>query len=298
VKLFVALATVAVGGVASAQLTQPVAFGHAVIVEASSPGLVPSMKFNYINLYGPDLEYVRTLASAPLLRSFGAIAFSSSGDIFLVEPCDPLCVQIKRYQQSGSVTDFGAPYNDSIHAMQFVASGELIVAFSVVFARFDANGGLIQTTALPERTLFGFDVDRDQCTVIFSSVHVLVATNICTAGHDVRLPGDFSGVRFLPNGNILASSRGVVYELDRRGAIVRRFITSYIDSGEVAVDPDEKSFWATSGNRLFRFDLTTGNVIAGPVWLRTAAYGARSMAIRGEWRAAMHPVSRRRSVTR
>jgi len=289
--------TAAVCSAASAQMTQPVAFGHAVIVEMSSPGLVPTMKFNYINLYGPDLEYVRTLASAPLLRSFGVIAFSSSGDIFLVEPCDPLCVQIKRYQQLGSVTEFGASYNDSIHAMQFIASGELIVAFSAAFARFDANGGLIQTIALPEGTLlFGFDVDRDQCTVIFSSVHVLVATNICTAGHDVRLPGDFSGVRFLPNGNILASSRGVVYELDRRGAIVRRFTTSYIDSGEVAVDPDEKSFWATSGNRLFRFDLTTGNVIAGPVWLRTAAGGARSMAVRGEWRAALNPIPRRRSA--
>ena len=288
--------TAAVCSAASAQMTQPVAFGHAVIVEMSSPGLVPTMKFNYINLYGPDLEYVRTLASAPLLRSFGAIAFSASGDIFLVEPCDPLCVQIKRYQQSGSATDFGTSYNDSIRAMQFIASGELIVAFSAVFARFDANVGLIQTIALPERALFGFDIDRDQCTVIFSSAHVLVVTNICTAGHDVRLPGDFSGVRFLPNGNILASSRGVVYELDRRGAILRRFITSYINSGEVAIDPDEKSFWATSGNRLFRFDLTTGNVIAGPVWLRTAAGGARSMAVRGEWRAALNPIPRRRSA--
>ena len=295
-RLPLALLTAAVCAAASAQLTQPVAFGHAVIVEMNSPGLVPTMKFNYINLYGPDLEYVRTLASAPLLRSFGAIAFSSSGDIFLVEPCDPLCVQIKRYQQSGSATDFGASYNDSIRAMQFIASGELIVAFSAVFARFDANGGLIQTIALPERALFGFDIDRDQCTVIYSSAHVLVVTNICTAGHDVRLPGDFSGVRFLPNGNILASSRGVVVQLDRRGAIVRRFITSYIDSGEVAIDPDEKSFWATSGNRLFRFDLTTGNVIAGPVWLRTAAGGARSMAVRGEWRAALNPIPRRRSA--
>ena len=103
-------------------------------------------------------------------------------------------------------------------------------------------------------------------------------------------------MRFLPNGNILAGSRGAIYEIDRRGATVRRFATSEQGYGEVVLDPDGASFWTSSGNRLFRFDLATGNLIAGPVWLRNA-YGARSMAVRGEWRAAMNP-ARRRSVRR
>jgi hypothetical protein len=103
-------------------------------------------------------------------------------------------------------------------------------------------------------------------------------------------------VRFLPNGNILAASRGVVYELDRRGRALRSFITAEEDFGEVALDPDGTSFRTTANNRLFRFDLITGNPIGQPTLLRNCAYGARSMAIRGEWRAAMHAVPHRRSV--
>jgi hypothetical protein len=303
VKLFIALLSVAAGGVAFAQLTQPVPFGDAVVVERSSPGLVPSMKFNNINVYSNDLSFVKTLASIPLLRAPGAIAFSASGDIYLVEPCDPSCVQIGRHEQSGSETPFGDAFHDSIQAMQFIVSGDLIVEFSAAFGRLDANGRLIRTIALPTGAfVFGFDVDRDQCTVVFSTLRTLETMNICSADPKTTVlpllpPSDFFGVRFLPNGNILAGSRGLVYELDRRGAVVRRFVTWYQDFGEVAIDPDEKSFWTTAGNRLLRVDLITG-AVAGSISLRNAAYGARSMAVRGEWRAAMNPLPRRRSAGR
>lgn len=286
---------------AFAQLTQPVAFGDAVVVEHSSPGLTPSIKFDYINSYGKDLSFIRTLATVPLLKAPGAITFSASGDIYLVEPCDPLCAQIGRHEQSGSETPFGDAFHDSIRAMQFIASGDLIVQFSAAFGRLDANGRLVQTIAVPSGTFFvGFDVDRDQCTVVFSRYPTLETMNICSADPKPTIlpllpPADFFGVRFLPNGNILAGSRGLVYELDRRGAVVRRFVTWYQDFGEVAIDPDEKSFWTTAGNRLLRIDMSTGT-IAGSIWLRNAAYGARSMAIRGEWRAAMNPLPRRRSA--
>ena len=150
-------------------------------------------------------------------------------------------------------------------------------------------------------TLFdGFDVDADQCTVLFAGLDKLGLTNMCA---DVRpdflaVPGNFFDARFLPNGNILAASRGVVLEVDRRGAAVRSFITSQSDYGLLAIDPDGTSFRTTANNRQFRFDLNTGNPLAPPAWLRNAVYGTRSMAIRGEWRAALHTKIGRRSMRR
>ena len=312
-KIFTSLLTAAVCCAASAQLTQPVTFGEAVVVEQNSPGLVPSMKFNYINSYGSDLSFRRTLATAPLLQSPGAITFSATGDIYLAEPCTAPCVQrIMRYEQSGGVTPYGEPLSDYIRSMTFLANGDLAAAFGVsgspdspraYFARLDTNGRMIKTVDLPDFIIFGFDVDRDGCTVVFTGVRTLAVANLCSADIPVKsLPQTpnvgFSGVRFLPNGNLLASSPGAVYELSRNGVVLRRFVTSDDGLGEIVIDPDGTSFWATCGNRLFRFDLTTGNVIAGPVWLHNAAYGARSMAVRGEWRAALHPRPRRRSVGR
>ena len=312
-KLFTALLTAAICCPASAQLTQPVAFGEAVVVEQSSPGLVPSMKFNYINAYGSDLSFRRTLAAAPLLQSPGAITFSAVGDIYLAEPCAAPCVQrIMRYEQSGGMTPYGEPLSDYIRSMTFLANGDLAAAFSVsgspdspraYFARLDTNGRMIKTVDLPDFIIFGFDVDRDGCTVVFTGLRTLAVANLCSADMPVKpLPQTpnvgFSGVRFLPSGNLLVSSPGAVYELSRNGVVLRRFVTSDDGLGEIVIDPDGMSFWASCGNRLFRFDLTTGNVIAGPVWLHNAVYGARSMAVRGEWRAALHPKPRRRSVRR
>ncbi len=289
-----------------ALLLIPIAFGDAVVVERGSPGLVPSMKFSYINSYGSDLSYQRTLAAVPLAQTPGAIAFSPVGDIYLVEG-----PRIIRYQQSGSAMPFGEPFTDSIESIAFTATGDVLVAFNVTgfptapridFARLDANGRMIENIDLPEVIgVFGFDVDHDGCTVVFSGPRMLAMTNLCSSSREVKpLPrrpsGDFFGVRFLPSGNILVGSRGVVYELERDGATVRVFTTDAENFGHVVIDPDGSSFWTTSNNRVFRFSLATGSLLAGPVWLRNAAYGARSMAVRGEWRAAMHPIPRRRAV--
>jgi hypothetical protein len=275
--------------------------GDALVVERNSPGLVPSMKTDYVNAYGPDLAFLQTVATFPLLRAPGAITFSPSGDVLLGEFCDPSpCTQIERYDSSGNAKPFGAPIHDTVQSMQFVASGDLIVLQSGVLTRLDGDGRGIGSTPLPVATLvLGFDIDRDQCTVVFAGLDKLGITNICSDGAATELLpvfGDFFDVRFLPNGNILGASRVVVREIDRHGRTLRGFITSEQDYGEVALDPDGTSFRTTANNRLFRFDLVTGNSIGQPAQLRNCACGARSMAIRGEWRAAMHPAPHRRSV--
>src|SRR5205807_5663924 len=120
----------------------------------------------------------------------------------------------------------------------------------------------VNATPLPVDTLFyGLDVDAGQCTVIFAGLDTLGLASICA---DVRpqflaVPGNFFDVRFLPNSNILAASRGAVVEVDRNGTVLRSFITSESDYGFLAIDPDGTSFRTTANNRQFRFDLITGN---------------------------------------
>lgn len=278
-----------------------ISIGDALVVERNSPGLVPSMKQDYVNAYGLDLAFIQTVASFPLLRAPGAITFSPSGDVLIGEFCDPSpCTQIERYDSSGNAKPFGAPIHDTVQSMQFVATGDLIVLRSGVLSRFDADGRWIKSVPLPVATLVaGFDVDRDQCTVAFAGLDKLGITNLCSDGPAAELLpvfGNFFDVRFLPNENILVASRGVLLEVDRHGRALRRFLTYEEDYGELALDPDGTSFRTTANNRLFRFDLITGNPIGQPAPLRNAAHGARSMAIRGEWRAAMHPAPHRRSV--
>ena len=118
-----------------------VSIGDAVVVERNSPGLVPSMKSDFINAYGPDLDFIGTVAAFPLLRAPGSITFSPTGDMLLGEFCDPSpCAQIERYDQSGTATPFGPPLRDSLQSMEFIASGDLIVLLSGVLGRIDANG--------------------------------------------------------------------------------------------------------------------------------------------------------------
>jgi hypothetical protein len=149
-----------------------ISIGDSVVVERNSPGLVPSMKSDFINAYDPDLNFIGTIGTFPLLRPPGAVAFSPSGDLFLGELCDPSpCAQIRRYPPSGSATPFGPPLHDSLHSMQFIATGDLIVLLSRVLGRFDADGRWIGSTPLPAATLvFGFDVDRDQAASDFRQV--------------------------------------------------------------------------------------------------------------------------------
>jgi hypothetical protein len=206
-----------------------------------------------------------------------------------------------RYAQSGPASAFGAPIRDSVMAMQFIASGDLVVLLSGMLGRIDASGRMVDTAPLPIETLvYGFDVDADQCTVVFAGLDKLGLTNICAdvPPDFLAVPSNFFDARFLPDGNILAASRGAVVEIDRHATVVRTFITSESDYGFLAIDPDGTSFRTTANNRQFRFDLITGKALGPPAWLRNAVYGSRSMAIRGEWRAALHVPTGRRSMRR
>jgi hypothetical protein len=248
-----------------------VQFGNLLALENNSPGLNPSMHLNYINEYTPDLTYVGSAAYFPLLQSPSAMTFSPAGDLYVGEYCEPSpCVQISR-----NGVPFGEKIHDALHAMQFVANGDLIVLLSGVLGRIDANSRWIESVPLPAATfIFGFDVDRDQCTVALAAQDRVIVMSLCGQTEPKTIPGRALDVRYLPNGEILAFD------------------------GNIAIAPDATAFIGVTQNSATRYDLATRQPLAGPMMLRNAVYGARSIAIRGEWRAALNPAIRRRSPVR
>lgn len=248
-----------------------VQFGDILALENNSPGLNPAMHVNYINEYAPDLSYVRGAAYYPLVKSPSAFTFSPSGDLYVGEYCEPSpCVQITR-----DGAPFGEKIHDALHAMQFVASGDLIVLLSGVLGRMDANGHWIESVPLPDATfIFGFDVARDQCTVALAAQDRVIVMSLCTGLQLKTIPGRALDVRFLPNGEVLAFD------------------------GNIAITPDATAFVGVTQNSISSYDLVTRQPLAGPVPLRNAVYGVRSIAIRGEWRAALNLPIRWRSPSR
>ena len=97
--------------------------------------------------------------------------------------------------------------------------------------------------------------------------------DVCTGLQLKTLGERATDVRFLPNGEILAFD------------------------GNIAITPDGTAFVGVTENTLARYDIATRQVLAGPEPLRNAAYGAQSIVIRGEWRAALQaPTGRRPGV--
>ena len=248
-----------------------VQFGNLLTLENNSPGLNPYMKVNYINEYGPDLAYVRSAADYPLLQSPTALTFSPAGELVVAEYCEPLpCVQITK-----DGVPFGEKIHDLLRSMQFVANGDLIVLLSGVLGRIDANGRWIESVPLPDATfIFGFDVDRDQCTVALAALDRVIVMSLCTGLQIKTIPERAIDVRFLPSGEVLAFN------------------------GNIAITPDAASFVGAMQNSVARYDLVTRQPLAGPAPLRNAVYGVRSIAIRGEWRAAINLPIRWRSPSR
>ena len=248
-----------------------VQFGDVLVLENNSPGLNPNMKVNYINEYAPDLTYVRSAAYYPLLRSPAAMTFSPSGELYIGEYCEPSpCVQITR-----DGAPFGKKIHDALHAMQFVANGDLVVLLSGVLGRIDSDGRWIESVPLPAATFIaGFDVDRDQCTTALAALDRIMVMSLCSGLQLKTIPRRAADVRFLPNGEILAFD------------------------GNIAITPDAAAFVGVTQNSVARYDLATRQQVAGPAPLRNAVYGVRSIAIRGEWRAAINLPIRWRPLVR
>jgi len=248
-----------------------VQFGDILALENNSPGLNPYMKVNYINEYAPDLTYVRSAAYYPLLQSPSAMTFAPDGDLLVAEYCEPSpCVQITK----GGIP-FGEKIHDAVHAMQFVANGDLIVLLSGVLGRIDPNGRWIGSVPLPDATfIFGFDVDQDQCTVALAALDRVIVISLCTGLQLKTIPERALDVRFLPDGEILTFD------------------------GNIALTPDGTAFVGVTQNSVSKYDVATRQQLAGPAPLPGAVYGVRSIVIRGEWRAALNLPVRLRSPSR
>lgn len=95
-------------------------------------------------------------------------------------------------------------------------------------------------------------------------------------------------VRVRTNGEILVYRSGSLIRLDPVG----KELYNYGGMVRVALDPDGRSFWTTSAGRLFRVDIDTGILLAGPIPLIVFPTSpdfllvARGLAVVGDPRAA------------
>ncbi len=261
-------------------LLQSVSIGSIVILEQGPTGL--SFPF-YINEYGADLTYQRRLQTLMYSQPSVIAAMTASGDVYHVSG-----TSLFRNDQQ-----FGEPFAEPVRSIVLMASGDLIVHSRSKLIRMDSRGSP-RTSIEFDGT--DFDVDRDQCAVLFSQSDRLGTFNMCEGSPSIRLlplrpPGEFFGVRFLPDETILAASRDVIFQLERDGSVIRRFQPNFAGPLSVFLDPTGSSFIAASlhdGKQLLRFDsdgLHSATIHDG--------LSISSVAIRGEWRAALNPLPRR-----
>src|SRR5205823_4836950 len=118
----------------------------------------------------------------------------------------------------------------------------------------------------------------DQCTLFYSCEGGRIQRwDVCARRQlpdFASLPGSglAFAIRLLPpgdgSGGLLVADNADVKRLDGRGAVVQ----TYDVAGQpywfaLALDPDGTSFWSggSNGGSLYRFDLATGAVLAGPI---------------------------------
>ncbi len=76
-------------------------------------------------------------------------------------------------------------------------------------------------------------------------------------------PAGLYGLRLLPpgdgSGGLIVANSGDILRLDSFGGAIQTYDSSAEDQWfTVALDPDGKSFWSTSGTRVFKFDIDSG----------------------------------------
>jgi len=114
---------------------------------------------------------------------------------------------------------------------------------------------------------FRMSLAPDNCTVFYLYISEIKRFNLCRGAQvadfvvDRNVLGESGQIRVLPDGSVLAAHFG--QEIRRVNPAGTGTLRVYDAPGENAwtyldVDPDRTSFWASSGNNVYRFDLSSG----------------------------------------
>jgi hypothetical protein len=256
------------------------AIAFLILIEQGSVGLTPSVKFSYVTSYDANLAFHDTLFTYPLLQTPSAAVLAGE-DLIVAEG-----LQLVRHDRLGVATKLGLPLDGYPVAMAFGERGDLFAAYTGGIVRVNPLTGAVirRVDFASDVSPADFDLDAGGCVAYVAFFPRLARIALCADVprlETIATDGWFSAVRVLPDGTLLVGARKL--EIRRRdGTHVRSF---GIAAWKFALDPAGSSAVITSNDLLWRIDIASGNVVAGPLRLERGVY-VRSMAIVNEWRAA------------
>lgn len=187
----------------------------------------------------------------------------------------------------------------------FVASGAQRID------KYSSSGVLLRSYSIPHRFPRALALAADRCTLYFfdeGGGGSIGQHDVCAdvAGPDVvssppGIDGAPRSLRLLPDGSLLinagdwmTSGRAVRYSPG--GQLLRTYVVPGFDGVwlAIALTVNGREVWAGlsgdvdgMGDRLYRLDLASGAVLAGPFLLQQGGYRASSLAVAGEYQAAV-----------
>jgi hypothetical protein len=254
------------------------ALAFLILIEQQSPGLTPSVKSAFVTTYDEQLALRDTLFTYPLTQTPSA-AVVDGDDVILAEG-----QQLVRHDRFGAATKIGLPLDGYPAAMAFGERHDLFVALAGEIERVDPVSGAVIRRIDIGGSPYDFDLDADGCVAYLAFFDRLARADLCADVPKLGTlaEGEFTAVRILPNGRLLAASRGSLEARGRDGALLLRYA---VPATKLALDPSGTTAIIFADVVLRRVDLATGYVIAGPVEQQRGIY-VRGMALTGEWRAA------------
>jgi hypothetical protein len=193
---------------------------------------------------------------------------------------------------------FGQFQAFTISSMTFDAAGNAYVAangpgHNVV--KVDATGSFVRQFSVPAENIGGpgissMDLGSDQCTLYYTSLHRILRYDVCNdrpmPDLNASLPGSAAkGVRLLPDGGVIVAGLEAIYRLNSVGTVTQTYDVPNQDQWlAVALDADQRSFWATSRDMAFKFDIASGALLNPSI--QASDYLFTAIAVVGEPRAA------------
>lgn len=181
--------------------------------------------------------------------------------------------------------------------------------------KYSSAGVLLRSYAIPYRYPRALALAADRCTLYFvdeGSVGRLGQHDVCSdrAGADVvssppGLDGAPRSLRLLPDGSLLINAgdgmtSGGAFRYAADGRLLRKYVIPDFEGVwlAIALTANAREMWAVltgdvdgMGDRLYRLDLASGAVVAGPFFLLPGGYRASSLAVAGEYQAASAAVT-------
>ncbi len=219
----------------------------------------------------------------------GGLVFSSfDNQLYVVSLSDQL---VRFFDPNGSLLgSFNSGFDNNISIL-FDSSGTMYIgaySLSGLILRLDGSGTLtgkfgvsldgadatriasfpfpiMMDLAVDQRTMFytngGQAVHRYD--VAGDGVQLADFVFIPTSTDSFAPPAGLYGLRLLPpgdgTGGLIAADTGEILRLNSFGEVIQTYDSSGEDQWfSVALDPDGKSFWSTSGTRVFKFDIDSG----------------------------------------